>query len=103
MPKWGVSTSMSISNAGVSDDTAIASVPHQRSGDDLVESAAEAFFAAWAAMTATLPGGSYVEAAGLARGRMGLPVPAFNGVWGLHRQVRADDVLEAVDEFAARD
>lgn len=94
---------MSISNASVSDETAIAAVPHQRTGDELVESAAEAFFATWAAMTATLPGGTYSEQAGVVRARMGLPVPAFNGVWGAHRQVRADDVLAAVDEFASGD
>jgi len=85
----------------MSDETAIAAVPHQRTGDELVESAAEAFFAVWAAMTATLPDGTYVEEAGVARARMGLPVPAFNGVWGVSRQVRAVDVLEAVDEFAS--
>ena len=87
----------------MSDETAIAAVPHQRSGEELVESAADAFFAVWAAMTATLPGGSYVERSGVVRARMGLPVPAFNGVWGIHRQVQADDVLEAVDEFASGD
>ena len=85
----------------MSDETAIAAVPHQRTGDEVVESAAEAFFAVWAAMTATLPDGTYVEEAGVARARMGLPVPAFNGVWGVSRQVRAVDVLEAVDEFAS--
>ena len=94
---------MSISNARVSDETAIVAVPHQRTGEELVEPAAEAFFATWAAMTATLPGGSYVEEAGVVRARMGLPVPAFNGVWGAHRQVRTDDVLAAVDEFASED
>jgi GNAT superfamily N-acetyltransferase len=94
---------MSISNALVSDETAIAAVPHQRSGEELVESAAHAFFATWTAMTAALPGGSYVAEAGVVRARMGLPVPAFNGVWGAHRQVRADDVLAAVDDFASGD
>ena len=94
---------MSISNAAMSDETAIASVPHQRSGEELVESAVHAFFAAWADMAGTLPGGSYVEHAGVAQARMGLPVPAFNGVWGVNRQVRAEDVLAAVDEFASGD
>src|SRR3954471_18066408 len=103
MSKSGVWTSTSISNAFMSDETAIAAVPHQRSGEELVESAAEAFFATWAAMTATLPGGTYTEQAGVVRARMGLPVPAFNGVWGAHRQVRADDVLAAIDEFASGD
>lgn len=94
---------MSISNARVGDERAIAAVPHQRSGDELVESAADAFFATWAAMCATLPGGTYAEEAGVVRARMGLPVPAFNGVWGAHREVRTDHVLAAVDEFAAGD
>src|SRR4051812_38249360 len=85
----------------MSDDVAVASVPHQRSGDELVEAAVRTFFVTWAGMAGTLPGGSYVEQAGLARARMGLPVPAFNGVWGVSRHVRADDVLAAVDEFAA--
>ena len=85
----------------MSDEAAVASVPQQRSGDDLVEAAVGAFFRTWAAMAGTLPGGSYVEDASLARTRMGLPVPAFNGVWGVSRHVRADDVLTAVDEFAA--
>jgi hypothetical protein len=85
----------------MSDETAIAAVPHQRTGDALVDSAVEAFFVTWAAMTATLPGGSYVEEAGVVRARLGLPVPAFNGVWGAGRHLRADDVLAAVDEFAA--
>ncbi|HMC72048.1 MAG TPA: hypothetical protein VKJ07_23020, partial [Mycobacteriales bacterium] len=87
----------------MSDETAIAAVPHQRSGEELVESAAQAFFAAWSDIAGTLPGSSYVEHAGVVQARLGLPVPAFNGVWGAHRQVRADDVLAAVDEFAAGD
>src|SRR4051812_14132562 len=91
LSKSGVWTSTSISNAVMSDETAIAAVPHQRSGEELVESAAQAFFAVWAAMTATVPGGSYVEEAGVVRARMGLPVPAFNGVWGIHRQGPAPD------------
>ena len=84
----------------MSDETAIAAVPHQRSGEALVDAAVEAFFHTWAAMTATLPGGSYVEHAGVVRARMGLPVPAFNGVWGPPPGA-ADDVLDAVDEFAS--
>lgn len=87
----------------MSDDIAIASVPSQRSGDDLVETAVAAFFAAWAAMTATMPGGSFESRSGVVRARMRLPVPAFNGVWGLQRQVDVQDVLAAVDEFAAGD
>jgi len=94
---------MSRSNARVGDEAAIAAVPHQRSGDELVESAADAFFATWAAMCATLPGGTFVEEAGVVRARMGLPVPAFNGVWSAQRQVSADDVLAAVDDFASGD
>lgn len=82
---------------------ATASVPCQRSGADLVEAAVVAYFAAWAAMTSTLPVGTYSAQRGVARARLGLPAPAFNGVWGLRRDVHAQEVLAAVEEFAADD
>jgi GNAT superfamily N-acetyltransferase len=65
------------------------------------ESAAAALNATWATMCQVAPGGSYVERAGVARARTGIPVPMFNGVWGTASNVDPGEVLNAVAEFAA--
>ena len=75
------------------------SVPAPRAEESLTERACRAYFATWSAMTGACTGGTYAQADGLARVRTQLPVAPFNGVWGTTRDVTADAVLEAVDEF----
>jgi N-acetylglutamate synthase len=78
-------------------------LPGQRIAASVTEDAVAAYYRAWQAMVATFPLGSYVESDGVVRARTGLPVPPFNGVWGLHGDVDPTAVLAAVDEFAAGD
>ncbi|MEO7981063.1 MAG: GNAT family N-acetyltransferase [Sporichthyaceae bacterium] len=67
------------------------------------EQAVVAFLGSWSVMCASSRGGSWTEHAGVVRGRTGLPVPPFNGVWSTRQHVAAGDVLAAVDEFEAGD
>lgn len=66
-----------------------------------VDLAVAAYFEVLERMAASCPGGSHVITDGVARSRTGLPVPPFNGVWGVERQVDAHAVLDAVDSFLA--
>jgi hypothetical protein len=81
-------------------ETSAVQVPSPRTEDPLLERSCRAYLRSWAAMALACPGGSYDEAEGVVRARTQLPVPAFNGVWPGAREVSADAVLAAVDEFA---
>ncbi len=82
----------------MTDATAV-HVPAPRAEDSLTERACRSYFGTWSAMTLACPGGTYTEADGVVRARTQLPVAPFNGVWGTSRDVRADAVLAAVDDF----
>jgi hypothetical protein len=68
-----------------------------------VELAVAAYFQALELMARGCATGSHLVADGVASSRTGLPVPAFNGVWGVERQVSASAVLDAVDVFLSDD
>jgi hypothetical protein len=78
-------------------------LPAQRTDAHMTESAVRAFFRSWTAMLRACPKGSEVTVDGLLRGRTGLPVAPFNGVWAPTPTPSASAVLAAVDDFARGD
>ena len=67
------------------------------------EGAARAFRSSWGVICDQLPGGWCSERDGVMRASTGIPIPPFNGVWTATADVATEDVLAAVDEFAAGD
>ena len=84
-------------------ETDTVDLPTQRAGDDVVARAVGAFQDSWHAMVDACTGGTYAASRGVVRARTQLPVAAFNGVWASSYDVPVDEVLDAVDEFAAGD
>ena len=80
-------------------DDVIVELPAQSTESQRTGSAVQAFMTAWSTMCVGCPGGSAVMVDGLLSGRTGLPVAAFNGVWGQTAQPTVDAVLCAVEGF----
>jgi GNAT superfamily N-acetyltransferase len=73
-----------------------------RFDDRTVDRCVAAFTELWDRMARLCPAGDVAEQDGVLRLQTGLPVPPFNGVFGIGREVSVGAVLDAVDDFAAR-
>lgn len=65
--------------------------------NEVVQRAVDALATFWREVADRVPGGRREERDGISLIVSGLPVPAFNGLWGFDAAVRAETVLAAVD------